>query len=69
MMGTVIGGTTMLGSLGMATGPVLGGWLYDTLGSYGWLYLCASGFGILAMLIAMTLGRVAGPGEREPVAA
>ena len=29
MMGTVIGGTAMAGSLGMATGPVLGGWLYD----------------------------------------
>jgi MFS family permease len=69
MMGTVIGGTTMLGSLGMATGPVLGGWLYDTLGSYGWLYLCASGFGILAMLIALMLGRVARPVEPQPVAA
>jgi MFS family permease len=59
----------MLGSLGMATGPVLGGWLYDTLGSYGWLYLCASGFGILAMLIALMLGRVARPVEPQPVAA
>src|SRR5829696_8111292 len=30
MMGTVIGGTTMAGSLGMATGPALGGLIFDT---------------------------------------
>jgi MFS family permease len=54
MMGTVIGGTAMAGSLGMATGPVLGGWLYDTFGSYGSLYLVSWGFGIIAVLMAMT---------------
>lgn len=54
IMGTVIGGTAMAGSLGMATGPVLGGWLYDTFGSYGSLYLAAWGFGILATVMAMT---------------
>jgi len=54
MMGTVIGGTAMAGSLGMATGPVLGGWLYDTYGSYGSLYLVAWGFGIIAVMMAMT---------------
>jgi MFS family permease len=53
-MGTVIGGTAMAGSLGMATGPVLGGWLYDTFGSYGSLYLVAWGFGIIAVMMAMT---------------
>jgi MFS family permease len=54
MMGTVIGGTAMAGSLGMATGPVLGGWLYDTFGSYGSLYLVSWGFGIIAVIMAMT---------------
>ncbi len=54
IMGTVIGGTAMAGSLGMATGPVLGGWLYDSFGSYGSLYLAAWGFGILATMMAMT---------------
>ncbi len=53
IMGTVIGGTAMAGSLGMATGPVLGGWLYDTFGSYGSLYLVAWGFGIIAVMMAM----------------
>jgi MFS family permease len=54
IMGTVIGGTAMAGSLGMATGPVLGGWLYDTFGSYGSLYLVAWGFGIIAAIMATT---------------
>jgi MFS family permease len=53
MMGTVIGGTAMGGSFGMATGPVLGGWLYDRFGSYGTLYLVAWGFGIIAVMMAM----------------
>ena len=54
MMGTVIGGTAMAGSLGMATGPVAGGMIYDSFGSYGWLYIGAWGIGIGAFLIAMT---------------
>jgi MFS family permease len=53
MMGTVIGGTAMAGSFGMATGPVLGGWLYDRFGSYGTLYLVSWGFGIVAVMMAM----------------
>ena len=39
MMGTVIGGTAMAGSLGMATGPLAGGLIYDTFASYAWLYI------------------------------
>ena len=54
MMGTVIGGTAMAGSLGMATGPLAGGLIYDTFASYGWLYIGAWGIGIGAFLIAWT---------------
>jgi MFS family permease len=54
MMGTIIGGTAMAGSLGMATGPLAGGLIYDTFASYGWLYIGAWGIGIGAFLIAMT---------------
>ena len=54
MMGTVIGGTAMAGSLGMATGPVAGGWIYDTFGTYAWLYVGSWAMGIGAFLIAMT---------------
>jgi MFS family permease len=54
MMGTIIGGTTMAGSLGMATGPLAGGLIYDTFASYGWLYIGAWGIGIGAFLVALT---------------
>jgi MFS family permease len=54
MMGTIIGGMAMAGSLGMATGPLLGGWIFDTTASYGWLYIASFGMGIGATLIALT---------------
>jgi MFS family permease len=53
IMGTVIGGTAMAGSLGMATGPIAGGLIYDTFASYTWLYVGAWGMGIGAFLMAM----------------
>jgi MFS family permease len=54
MMGTIIGGTAMAGSLGMAIGPLAGGFIYDTFGDYRWLYVGAWAIGIGAFLIAMT---------------
>ena len=54
MMGTIIGAMSLAGSLGMATGPVLGGWLFDTTGSYGSLYLTCFGMGLGAFVIALT---------------
>ena len=54
MLGTIIGGCAMAGSLGMASGPLLGGWIFDVRGSYGWLYLASFGMGIGAALIALT---------------
>jgi MFS family permease len=53
IMGTVIGGTAMAGSLGMATGPIAGGLIYDTFSSYAWLYIGAWGMGLGAFLMAM----------------
>jgi MFS family permease len=54
MMGIIIGGCAMAGSLGMATGPLLGGWIFDTTGAYGWLYIASFGMGIGAALIALS---------------
>jgi MFS family permease len=54
MMGTIIGGAATAGSLGMATGPLAGGLIYDRYGGYGWLYIGAWGMGIGAFLIALT---------------
>ena len=54
MMGTVIGGTAMAGSLGMALGPLAGGLIYDALANYTWLYVGSWAMGIGAFLIAST---------------
>jgi len=53
MLGTVIGGTAMAGSLGMATGPVAGGLIYDTFASYAWLYIGSWAVGLGAFFIIM----------------
>jgi MFS family permease len=54
MMGTVIGGTAMAGSLGMATGPLAGGLIYDTFASYAWLYIGSWAMGLGAFLMAIS---------------
>lgn len=60
MMGTIIGATAMAGSLGMASGPLAGGFIYDRFASYGWLYIGACGVGIGAFLVALTFKSAAG---------
>jgi MFS family permease len=69
MMGTIIGGTAMAGSLGMATGPLAGGLIYDTFGSYRWLYIGAWGMGLGAFLIALTFRPYAAKPTLEPARA
>lgn len=65
LMGTVIGGTAMAGSLGMATGPLAGGLIYDAFASYTWLYVGSWLMGLGAFLIAMTF-RPAATTEASP---
>jgi MFS family permease len=69
MMGTVIGGTAMAGSLGMATGPLAGGLIYDTFASYAWLYIGSWAFGLGAFVMAMTFRPFPAKARREPVPA
>ncbi len=70
MMGTVIGGTAMAGSLGMATGPLAGGLIYDTFASYAWLYIGSWAFGLGAFVIAMTFRPFpTASAERQPAPA
>ena len=52
MMGAIIGGTSTASSLGMALGPMAGGWIYDTYAAYGWLYIGSFGMGLGAVAIA-----------------
>lgn len=54
MMGTIIGGTAMAGSLGMAVGPLLGGVIFDRFNSYAPMYVGSWGLGLVAMLVLMT---------------
>jgi len=69
MMGTIIGGTAMAGSLGMSLGPLVGGLLYDRFDSYAYLYIASWGMGLAAFLIAMTFRPFPKAAERELAAA
>lgn len=53
LLGTVLGAATMTSSIGMAFGPVGGGWLYDTFGTYHWLYIASAAVGIAAAAMAL----------------
>jgi MFS family permease len=53
IMGTVFGGASMIASLGMALGPAAGGWIFDTFGGYGYLYIGSFGIGLAAVAIAL----------------
>ena len=54
IMGTVFGAAAMVSSLGMALGPLVGGWIFDAFGGYGWLYIGSFGIGMGAAAIALT---------------
>jgi MFS family permease len=53
IMGTVFGAATMVSALGMALGPGLGGWIFDTFGTYTWLYVGSAAIGLGAAAIAL----------------
>ena len=68
IMGTVFGGATMISSLGMALGPAAGGWIFDTFGGYGYLYIGSFGIGLAAVAIALAFPsrRAASSGAPQP---
>ena len=53
ILGTVLGAATMISSLGMALGPLGGGWIFDRFGGYAWLYLGSFVLGLGAVAIAL----------------
>jgi len=53
VIGTVLGATTLTSSLGMALGPVGGGWIFDTFGTYHWLYIASAAIGVAAAAMAL----------------
>ncbi|MBN7137295.1 hypothetical protein A7A76_21485 [Lysobacter enzymogenes] len=58
ILGGVLGAASLLSSLGMALGPVIGGWLYDRYGSYTWLYIGSMMAGLAAAAIALAFPRM-----------
>jgi MFS family permease len=62
IIGTVFGAATMLSSLGMAFGPLIGGWIFDSFGNYSWLFIGSSMVGLGAAAIALAFPAL--PGER-----
>ena len=64
IMGSVFGAATMLSSLGMAIGPLAGGWVFDTFGTYAWLYVGSGSIALAATLLALFFprGPATGPG-------
>ncbi|MEA2741330.1 MAG: hypothetical protein QOH05_4637 [Acetobacteraceae bacterium] len=53
IMGTVFGAAVMASSLGMALGPSVGGWIFDTFQAYSWLYIGSFSVGLGAAAIAL----------------
>ena len=68
VMGTVLGAATMASSIGMAFGPVGGGWLYDTFGTYTWLYIASAAVGLAAagMALAFPPAQRGAPAQLQP---
>lgn len=65
IMGTVFGAAAMISSLGMALGPAVGGWIFDTFNGYGFLYIASFGMGLAAVAMALAFPPL--PGRRQPI--
>jgi MFS family permease len=53
IMGSVFGAVSAFASLGMALGPLAGGWTFDTTGGYGPLYVGSAAIGLAAVAVAL----------------
>jgi MFS family permease len=54
ILGTVLGAAMMLSSLGMALGPLVGGWVFDAFASYAWMFIGSFAVGLGAVVVALT---------------
>ena len=52
IMGSIFGAAVMASSLGMAFGPLAGGWIFDHFNGYAWLYLGSAAVGVGAVAMA-----------------
>jgi MFS family permease len=66
IMGTVLGAVTMVSSIGMAAGPLLGGWLFDTYGAYTWLFAGSFAVGLSAVAVALFFPPASSSAKLQP---
>jgi MFS family permease len=66
IIGTVFGAATMLSSMGMAFGPLAGGWLFDAFNGYAWLFIGSFVVGLGAVAVALTFPPLP-RGQLQPV--
>jgi MFS family permease len=64
IMGAMFGAVSLAATFGMASGPVIGGWVYDSWGGYSWLFVGSFAIGLSAVAIAATFR----PPDRFPAA-
>jgi MFS family permease len=69
IMGGVVGAASLVASLGMALGPLAGGWIFDSFGTYIWLYVGSFAVGLGAVAIALAFPPFPRPaqGALQPV--
>jgi len=65
IMGTTFGAVSMFASLGMALGPWAGGYVFDTFGSYAWLYIGSFGIGLGAVAVSLSFRPMRFPPARQ----
>src|SRR5215468_10741656 len=65
IMGTTFGAISMFASLGMALGPWAGGYVFDTYGSYAWLYIGSFSIGFGAVAVSLTFRPLRFPPARQ----
>ena len=63
IMGGVVGAASLVASLGMALGPLAGGWAFDAFGTYTWLYVGSFAVGLGAVAIALAFPPFKNPKE------
>jgi MFS family permease len=69
VMGAAYGGVFLISTLGMGLGSFAGGWVYDSFGSYAWLFGGSFAIGSMAVVTAFMFRHPAPvPGRLLPTA-
>jgi MFS family permease len=63
IMGSMFGAVSAFASLGMALGPLAGGWVFDTYNTYSWLYVGSFTIGMAAVAVALSFPSAKRPSQ------